>query len=337
MADFHSNGVESQPTQEKKCVVTERLQKRQDARQQELKKKRSENEESVSRQENVSTFLENLAQAREQIEDGIMNSVNIDKAKFVDHFDSLSDSLHKMQRYVAECTVFLPSYEVRQAQEIITNLQTKIQEKRDEVLPKKKFAFSKAKKTEKKPESCVKESSLIDDADAIVELAACKLVKQSGKTLVMKSMEINQKDVALVDLTNCIIKLYGAPSAIQVFNVKNCHILSGPVSGSVFIRSCNKSVFVLACQQLRVHNTLDSDFYIHVTSKAIIEDCSGVKFSPYNWIYNGLDEDYAVSGLDKSRNNWDKVDDFNWLAADAASPNWSVLEEKVRTPTWEDL
>ena len=29
-------------------------------------------------------------------------------------------------------------------------------------------------------------------------------------------------------------------------------------------------------------------------------------------------------------NNWDDVDDFNWLAADKASPNWSILPEAER-------
>ena len=333
-----STQADFQLLQEKKHAVTERLQKRQEARQLEIQKKKDNDGDTVSRHQSVATFVDNLNEKRQLLEDGVARSNQLDKSELVDHFDSLSETLHKVQRYVSECTVFLPSYEVRQAQETISNLQTKIQEKRDELLPKRKFAFSKGKKTaesEKKAEPVKqKKPKDHDEAAAAVELASCKFVKQTGQTLIKKSSEINQKDIALVDLTDCTVKLFGAPSAIHIFNLKNCRIFSGPVSGSIFIRSCTNCVFVLPCQQLRIHNTYDTNFYIHVTSKAIIEDCSRVQFAPYNWTYDTLDSDYQLSGLDKGRNNWDKVDDFNFLAADAASPNWSVLEESKRTVSW---
>ncbi|XP_076464168.1 tubulin-specific chaperone C-like [Babylonia areolata] len=322
--------------QEKKLAITERLQKREEARLIELQKKKEHEGDTVSRQENVTIFLENLNDQRVFLEHGVAQSNNVTKTQLVDHFDDLSSTLHTLQRYVSECTAFLPSYEVRQAQETISNLQSMIQEKRDELLPKKKFAFSKAKKTNEKKvlPSKQENTTKIDEASAVVELAACKFVNQSGVSLSMDSSEINQNDVALVGLTDCTVKLFGSPSAVHIFKLKNCKIFAGPVSGSIFIRDCTNCVFVLPCQQLRIHNTFDTDFYIHVTSKAIIEDCARVQFAPYNWTYTNLDSDYQLSGLDRGRNNWDKVDDFNFLAADVASPNWSVLPEGKRTVTW---
>lgn len=73
-----------------------------------------------------------------------------------------------------------------------------------------------------------------------------------------------------------------------------------------------------------------TDFYLHVTSRAIIEDSKNVRFAPYNWSYENLDSDFEKSGLDTTTNNWNQVDDFNWLANDAASPNWTILPESVR-------
>ena len=324
--------------EEKKLAVTGRLQKREEARQIDILKKKESDGDTVTLQESVTNFLENLSKQRQSIEDGVAQSNQLNKSELVNHFDSLSDTLHKVKRYVSECATFLPSYEKRQAQEMISNLQNQIQEKRDELLPKKKFAFSKSKKpAEKKVEHVQQEKATEpDEVDAAVELATCKFIKQSGQTLTKESTEINQKDVALVDLTDCTIKLYGAPSAIHIFNLKNCRIFSGPVSGSIFMRACTDCVFVFACQQLRIHNTYDTDFYIHVTSKAIIEDCSRVGFAPYNWEYPALDSDYQFSGLDRDRNNWDQVDDFNFLAAGVASPNWSVIDESKRTVSWSD-
>ena len=325
--------------EEKRHAITERLQKRQEARQDEIKKNKENDGDNMSRHQNVTAFLDKLSEKRQFLEDGIARSNQLlAKRELVDHFDSLSDTLHKLQRYVSECTAFLPSYEIRQAQETISNLQTEIQEKREELLPKRKFAFSKAKVTAEKKVAVepVKEEKPKDNDEvtAVVELASCKFVKQTGQTLTKQSAEINQQDIALVDLTDCTVKLFGAPSAIHMFNLTNCHIFSGPVSGSIFVRSCTNCVFVLPCQQLRIHNTYDTDFYIHVTCKAIIEDCSRVRFAPFNWTYDTLESHYLLSGLDKGRNSWDKVDDFNFLAAGVASPNWSVLDKSKRTVSW---
>lgn len=47
-----------------------------------------------------------------------------------------------------------------------------------------------------------------------------------------------------------------------------------------------------------------------------------------------MDDHFQKSGLDKSSNNWDQVDDFNWLVADVPSPNWSVIPESERRDKW---
>ena len=101
-----------------------------------------------------------------------------------------------------------------------------------------------------------------------------------------------------------------------------------------FYFSCSDSVIATGCQQLRVHHTTNTDFYLHVTSRAIIEDSKNVRFAPYNVQYPLLSEHYAMSGLDLAVNNWYDVDDFNWLAMNTPSPNWRVLEEENRKTEW---
>ena len=44
-----------------------------------------------------------------------------------------------------------------------------------------------------------------------------------------------------------------------------------------------------------------------------------------------------ISGLDKTKNNWNKIDDFNWLSVNEHSPNWEVIEESNRVKNWEEL
>ena len=212
-------------------------------------------------------------------------------------------------------------------------MQSTIQEKRDEFIPKKKFAFKGKKKAEKATTTSTAETV---KKEIKVDISECNFSDKSNETLTKNDKEVTNQDVALARLSNCIVKLYGSPGAVHVSNLKSCKIFSGPVSGSIFIDECTDCVFVMPCQQMRIHSTTSTDFYIHVTSKAIIEDCQKVRFAPYNWKYSAIDEHYKASGLDKSRNNWNDVDDFNWLASDSHSPNWSTLPDEDQIKQWEE-
>jgi len=162
----------------------------------------------------------------------------------------------------------------------------------------------------------------------------CGFTKRDNELLKLSSTDVEKKDVVLSSLTGCRVIIQGSPSTVHITSVRDCTVLCGPTSGSVFVDDCEKSIIVVACHQLRVHRTSSTSFYLHVTSRAIIEDCSLVQFAPYNWTYAHLDEDFDSAGLDHSRNNWNAVDDFNWLAADKQSPNWSVMDKDARIPSW---
>ena len=93
---------------------------------------------------------------------------------------------------------------------------------------------------------------------------------------------------------------------------------------------------MVACQQLRTHETRDSEFYLHVTSKGIIEDCSQVRFAPYNFTYENSDSDFKESGLALDVNNWDKVKaslcQFDALTMDGiSSENYIKMKKKSKS------
>lgn len=168
----------------------------------------------------------------------------------------------------------------------------------------------------------------------IIPVSECGFTKHDNEFLTLSNADVEKKDVVLSSLTGCRVLIQGSPSTVHVTSVQDCIILCGPTSGSVFVDDCLKSTIVVACHQLRVHRTSNTSFYLRVTSRAIIEDCSSVQFAPYNWMYAGLDEDFRKAGLDQQRNNWNAVDDFNWLAADKQSPNWSVMDKDTRIASW---
>lgn len=139
----------------------------------------------------------------------------------------------------------------------------------------------------------------------------------------------------LAELSDCQVRLRGNPNTLRVRDCRGCTVLCGPVSTSVVVDGCSGCVLALACQQLRTHRTRDTLLYVQVTSRAMLEDCSGIRFAPNPWSYPGIEDDYESSGLDRGRNNWNLVDDFDWLARDEASPNWSVIPEQERITQWD--
>lgn len=192
------------------------------------------------------------------------------------------------------------------------------------------------------PESATSGSNDVVDAKAsvneseqqVILPSECGFTKRDNEFLTLPSTDVEKKDVVLSSLNGCRVLIQGSPSTVHITSIQDCIILCGPTSGSVFIDDCQKSTIVVACHQLRVHRTLDTSFYLHVTSRAIIEDCTSVQFAPYTWMYADLDEDFRKAGLDRKRNNWNAVDDFNWLAADKQSPNWSVVDKESRISSW---
>lgn len=175
-----------------------------------------------------------------------------------------------------------------------------------------------------------------EQSEPMILVSECGFTKRDNELLMLSTSDVEKKDVVLSSLTGCRVIIQGSPSTVHITLVRDCVILCGPTSGSVFVDDCQKCVIVVACQQLRVHRTQSTSFYLHVTSRAIIEDCSSVQFAPYNWTYMHLDEDFHKAGLDRMRNNWNAIDDFNWLAADKQSPNWSVIDKDARISSWSE-
>ena len=320
--------------------IPEGLLRRHEERLAKIEKLKEQRESEHVKQESADFFAKKFNGERVKIEDGLSSANSLAKSELVDLFDELTDSAQKLQKYVTDMSQFLPSYDIRHAQENMTKLLNAINEKRDELLPKKKFAFKVRKKGDRQAVQQAKKIG-VDDVDAAKSVGAvtsanvCGFSNRTSETLSLDADEMLMKDVSLSNLSSCTVKLPGSPSALHISNLTNCKVFCGPIPGSVFADRCVDSTLVLACQQLRVHNTKDTKFYLHVTSRAIIEDTTRVLYAPYNWKYDGLEQHYEQSGLDRSKNGWNDVDDFNWLAHDQHSPNWGLIPEEERVQKWE--
>ena len=321
--------------EKKFAAKTSLLQRKEDERLAVQKEFQEKKQNETVQQETLDFFSDNFTKEMSTIEDQISQLESISKAKLADYFDAISVSIQKLQKFTTDAAIYNPASRIKWGQQSIDQLQNTVQQKRSEMIPKKKFTFkSKKKQTVEKAVPSKKESEVVGAEKPAVTLTDCGFLDKTGESLEKDAADIQNKDVSLSNLKDCTVKLFGSAGTIHATGLKNCKVFSGPVFRSIFVEDCQDCTFVIACQQLRTHSTTDTHFYLHVTSKAIVEDCHRVEFAPYNWTYAEMDKHYLESGLDRARNNWDDVDDFNWLASDQPSPNWKVLEESKRVTEW---
>lgn len=322
-----------------KHSVLDRLNRRDAQRLEKLQKAHKAREEVDASNENEDYFSGAFKIQAEDIEDLFLAIPTLESNMLPSHIDIIKKELNDLQKYVVNSSFFLKEFNMRKYLGIVQNLQSKCYELENRYVPKKKFGFSK----KKLPKCDHQKENSLDDNDGASKKDSNKwnanlfgFDSQNNKVLTLESEELFQRDVALRNLKNCTIALKGIMGTLHLTNLDNCIILSGPVTSSVFVENCVNSKIVTACQQLRMHTSVCCDIYLHVTSKGIVEDCSEIRTAPYNLSYPNLEKHFTASGLNTDSNNWDCLDDFNWLAPDIPSPNWSILETGERVQSWEE-
>ncbi|XP_031770719.1 tubulin-specific chaperone C isoform X1 [Galleria mellonella] len=322
-----------------KNSILERLSKRDAQRLEKIQKAHKAREEVNVSNENEDYFAGAFKIKSESIEDLLSQVPTLEINILPSHFDNIKREVNELQKYVVTSSFFLKEFNMRKYLGIVQNLQTKCYELEDRYAPRKKFGFTR----KKLPKShCEKQNSL-DENDGAGKTDSNKwdeklfgFDNKENVLLMLENNELYQRDVTLHNLKNCTIGLKGVMGTLHLTNLDNCIILSGPVTSSVFVEKCTHCKIVTACQQLRMHTSHKCDIYLHVTSKGIVEDCTEIRTAPYNLYYQDLEKHFNMSSLDKNVNNWNSLDDFNWLAPDVPSPNWSILDATQRISNWND-
>eukprot|EP00800_Vazella_pourtalesii_P002622 TRINITY_DN1256_c0_g1_i1.p1 TRINITY_DN1256_c0_g1~~TRINITY_DN1256_c0_g1_i1.p1 ORF type:complete len:356 (+),score=56.95 TRINITY_DN1256_c0_g1_i1:54-1070(+) len=243
--------------------------------------------------------------------------------------------LEILQKYTTDSTLFLNPFDLRTAQATLRSLQTDLTKDRERYVPRKKFGFkSRPKQPQNGIEEPKKELTIPPPALEKPYLPTSSnsfLVKdRKNDNIDLERQEVLHKDILVQNLDNCTLKIHSIPTTVHLSNITNSKVSFGPVKTSIMIHDSVNTVFSMACQQLRIHTSSKCDFYIHVTSRAIIEDCKQLRFAPFTNNYPTFQEDFTQSGLDESSNNWAIVNDFNWLSINEVSPNWCILQEDQR-------
>ena len=252
--------------------------------------------------------------------------------------DSPSDLLSavsSLQSQLSDYSAYFAPYTVRSLQKKLSDLNSRIVDTiKSKESSKKKFGFSRKPKPEDETDGRDQSDESKPPPESTPETPNNKLPDfkatisgKSGETLNLSRQETSGKEITFSDLDSCKISIQSSSDSLRFVNVKNCDISAGPTATSVFIDSCADTSFSIACQQLRVHNSTNLAFNLHVTSGAIIENVRDSTFSAYRYKYDGIDEDFQAVSLDPTPNDkWKQVQDFDFPFPGVPSPNFRVIE-----------
>ncbi|KAA0190409.1 hypothetical protein HAZT_HAZT009793 [Hyalella azteca] len=329
------------------AVIGERLLSRMQQRTQEREQRSQQRRDQVTNRntelENDDAFLTSFNEMKIKLEEDLKNVTQrstADKSELESCFEKMTRDHGLIQQYINESSMFLSQYLLKRSQESLASLDVEIRNKMSEMIPKKRFGFRG--RSNLPPKTAVT-PDVVDSASEVQRNSALEQLLEknfygfrdlSSEKLTLNAAEVHNRQVNLVNLIDCTVTILGNPGGMQAAGLTNCTVVVGPMSRSAFIKNCVDCRFVLACQQVRIHDTKDSQFYLHVTGAAIIESCNNVGFAPFNLNYDQLDEHYTSSGLDRSINKWDKVDDFKWLNSEEKSPNMFLIPEENRQTEW---
>jgi len=289
----------------------------------------------------VIQFYQDMEPMVMEIENMLNQAKNLPSNEVNAHLDRIVMNLQKVQDFVTDAGLFLPPYDVKKSQNNLNSLNTRFQETQQEVKPKKKFGFKSSKQKTASAAAAssvtipdISSLSVVESSSGYSNTNTCSVSNLTDQTVILTREQVELRDVNLDNLTNCRVEVQGSPSTIHMSTLNKCTILCGPVATSVFVDICTSSTLSISCQQLRTHRTTSTDIYLHTTAKAILEDCTGIRVAPYTWTYHGIEQDFVTASLDRKVNHWDQIGDFDWLAVDKPSPNWSVLPEEERRIDW---
>lgn len=252
------------------------------------------------------------------------------------HFADITVDIQELQRYLTNSTMFLTDFKIKACQSIINDLTQICEETRVRLMPKKKFGFRQRKVTPQ-PALNPKLTKAGQKPDAISSSSKLNytLSNRTDAYICLKGSEVNGVDVTIAELRNCFVELQGAAGSVQISHCTDCTFLCGPIARSLFAEYCNNCSMNVACQQMRLHSSSQCCINLHVTCRAIIEDCKGIEVAPYNYEYSGIEEDFKITNLNKEQNNYADVADFNWLSPDVPSPNWHLVKD-CATTDWRE-
>ena len=127
-------------SQRDRSLVPERLQKREQERQLEVERRKQKRQNQEVEEENSDFFAASFARERAAVEE------LLERGESVERLEEAAARLQGLQKLLNDSVLFLAAYDVRQGQEALARLQAALADKRQQLQPKKRFAFKTRRK-----------------------------------------------------------------------------------------------------------------------------------------------------------------------------------------------
>ena len=222
---------------------------------------------------------------------------------------------------------FLPGYDKLQYSKNYDEELEKVNNLKNKLFPKKKFAFSKAnKKLNENKQEKKEEKENKEQKNEIKESSETDLIIRDVKDLnkrYNKEELIGKNNIIMENISNSTIYILFDFKACYINNINNSNIYIGCVCGATHITNCYDSKIYINTHQLRIHKTTKSNFYVLINSNPIIEHSTDNVFHPLKIKYEGYEDNLKISRIDVKNNKWNQVQDFQWLKKEK-SPNFEI-------------
>ncbi|OSX58376.1 hypothetical protein POSPLADRAFT_1049574 [Postia placenta MAD-698-R-SB12] len=261
--------------------------------------------------------------------------------------EQLSVDVAKLRKELTDATDYLPSYDQRQYELHLKEIEESLDRLRSASTVKPKFAFKrKTPKATGTPAPSPVSSSLTPAVSVSSEneptSRSLALSGRSHAYLDFTSLHFPPSaasDLTMSDLDHCIVNLLPLANesrsslftALHVRNVRNCVIILPPIDGSALLHDLTRCTLVLGCHQYRMHTSTQVNVYLSVASNPIIEHCSSIRFAGYpSCLANRLGGGASISDITPMM-----IQDFSHIRP-TPSPNWAMLsrERAVADEDW---
>lgn len=243
--------------------------------------------------------------------------------------------VRETQLYIDNQKLIIPPFILKQVSEALRKLERHIDNSNKSKLTFKfKTKPSDKISAETAPRTCTStstEPSQTIETD-VVEKNFFGLRRRSGKRLSLGPDEVDSKDVSLVELESCSVVVRGLANTVYIRNLKNTTVAICLASRAITVKDCTDCRFILVCQQLRIDSTMSSEFSIFTSARSMLEASKDLIFkelklddiSDFKLSQEQVQQLLARARFNIAQNKWRCIDDFDWLAPDVPSKNYSL-------------
>ena len=107
----------------------------------------------------------------------------------------------------------------------------------------------------------------------------------------------------------------------------NCKIIIGPCDGALFIRTSTNCSISAVCKQLRFRDCRNIKIFTYCPSDPVVENCSLIKFAPYNVSLPRLKELFTKANFNPKENKYQAVYDFTEQKNVNNEQHWELMRE----------